>query len=493
MGVKLSSLGLPGAEGGLLYSIWYYFLSFIQPDNIELYFLNYSVITILLPILLYLVLRRFSLQIIPSLLVSFFFLISHANFPILPKVSLFSLLVVLLSLVLISYVKKSLLNSLAIASIGALLSAYVRPELFLVFILFCLIYIGKLACTFNRQKSSVFTLLVVFILASGVLMLTLGIPLGDNRSLMAFGQHFSLNWVHWTNEHQLSPWTNWEEIILLNFGNINSVTEAILNNPRMVLDHVIANIINTTQSLKMVFGLFFYHANILLPKKLNNIEAYLLFGVIVFYIYKTRYRWFSQLRDRINENQNLLIILGCYLLVSFIPIIIIFPRLHYFILPGVIILIILAILVLGIESKKRNFIGYKKIILLSLVVIFLTPYASDYWTSTENQPNLGTIFFIDELQINEEVNMLEAEGGFYIYLGDNFHRVPEYDKVSNFNNFIIERKINMIVLTEGLIKDTRFKDDEEWIDFLNNYEKLGYIKLNILGTDRELFVDEQLL
>lgn len=126
-------------------------------------------------------------------------------------------------------------------------------------------------------------------------------------------------------------------------------------------------------------------------------------------------------------------------------------------------------------------------------MISLTPHASGYWATTENIPNLRTITFIQTLSIGQEVNMLEAEGGYYIYLGDNFHRIAEYDKTVNFNIFLHERRINMIVLTEGLEQDSRFKTDEEWKDFLNNYTTLGYLKLDIPKTNRKLFVDEQLL
>jgi len=367
-GVKLNSFGLPIAEGGLLYSVWYYILSLFQPENIELYYLNYKIITVLLPILLYFVLRRYSIQIIPSIMLSFFFLISHANFPLLPKVSHFSLIIVLLFLVFMSYVKKSLLNSLAIACIGTLFSAYVRPELFLAFLFLCLIYIGILGYTFRKQKKSVFTIFVGFVLVSGILIFSLGVPIGGNRSLMAFGQHFSLNWVQWTSEQQLSPWTNWQEIIHLNFGDIHSITEAVFNNPRLFFKHIISNLVHTPQRLG---GLFFDHANLILPDNFKNIEAYLLLGLFAVYLVRTKNRWFSQLHDRVKENQNLFIIFGCYLIVSFMSVIIIFPRVHYLLLPGVLIIISVAILMIGNEDKRKNIINYKKLVFLGLIAIAL--------------------------------------------------------------------------------------------------------------------------
>ena len=72
-GVKLFSNGFPDAESAPLYTIWYYLLSLLQPDIIELYFLNYKILTVLPPILLYILLRKQKVQIIPSVIISSFF------------------------------------------------------------------------------------------------------------------------------------------------------------------------------------------------------------------------------------------------------------------------------------------------------------------------------------------------------------------------------------------------------------------------------------
>jgi hypothetical protein len=87
---------------------------------------------------------------------------------------------------------------------------------------------------------------------------------------------------------------------------------------------------------------------------------------------------------------------------------------------------------------------------------------------------------------------LEAEGGFHIYLGHNFHRVRENSKKKNenFNSFLINNRINMIVLSDKLLTDNRFKDDPQWKYFLNNFSLYGFSKYNIPNSQRILLVKE---
>lgn len=57
-GVRLWQKGLPSAQSAPLYAIWYWLLSIIQPDRIALYYLNYSLMVVLLSLALYVILRR---------------------------------------------------------------------------------------------------------------------------------------------------------------------------------------------------------------------------------------------------------------------------------------------------------------------------------------------------------------------------------------------------------------------------------------------------
>ena len=132
------------------------------------------------------------------------------------------------------------------------------------------------------------------------------------------------------------------------------------------------------------------------------------------------------------------------------------------------------------------------LLLLGLLIIALTP--SPYFEQVNvNQPNLHTIRFIQSLKIDKTVNLLQAEGGYHIYVSDNFHRVAEYKKNTDFDRFLQMRSINMIVLSPTLLNDTRFKDDPEWHDFLADYTHFGFVQIDIPHTNRKLFVRADLL
>ena len=66
-GVTLHENGLPDAENGPFYAVWFYLLSLTQPDRIELFYRDYKLLTILLPLMIYLVLRRCSVSSIAAL------------------------------------------------------------------------------------------------------------------------------------------------------------------------------------------------------------------------------------------------------------------------------------------------------------------------------------------------------------------------------------------------------------------------------------------
>ena len=57
-GHSLLDIGFPSPGAAPLYAVWYFLLSKLQSDRVELYYLNYRVLTILVPIALYLLFRR---------------------------------------------------------------------------------------------------------------------------------------------------------------------------------------------------------------------------------------------------------------------------------------------------------------------------------------------------------------------------------------------------------------------------------------------------
>ena len=91
MGANIGNQGLPGPEGAPLYALWYFLLSKLQPDRLKLYYLNYQILTISLPVLFYMFMRRLNVSQLPAFVVAGYFLISFANLPLWPKPTHFAL------------------------------------------------------------------------------------------------------------------------------------------------------------------------------------------------------------------------------------------------------------------------------------------------------------------------------------------------------------------------------------------------------------------
>ena len=100
------------------------------------------------------------------------------------------------------------------------------------------------------------------------------------------------------------------------------------------------------------------------------------------------------------------------------------------------------------------------------------------------------------MNLATHVNLLEAEGGYGIYLGDNYTRVAEYAKDRPFLDFLVQRSINMIVVSPGLAGDLRFRNDPQWHSFSNSPESFGFTRVSIPGVDereRSLLVKREII
>src|SRR5215217_7110820 len=139
-GVKMVQEGVPSPEFAPLYSAWYYVLSLLQPDEVALYYLNLKAVTVLPPILVFFLLRRYGLSTLAGVIISGLFLISTANLPVSPKPNHFALIIILFSLNAATYIKRDTL-AILLVSIGTLVCSYVRPEFFLTYLLILMLYV----------------------------------------------------------------------------------------------------------------------------------------------------------------------------------------------------------------------------------------------------------------------------------------------------------------------------------------------------------------
>jgi len=142
------------------------------------------------------------------------------------------------------------------------------------------------------------------------------------------------------------------------------------------------------------------------------------------------------------------------------------------------------------------------IMLVFLITLAVTPYISNSWyftfpkddyISQRKLYNYKTIKFIQALNLKDNINILEAEGGINVYLGPQFRWVPEYEKKESFFHYLDKRKINAILSTDNLVNDLRFRNDTEWREFFTDYQQYGFSKYAIPDTDRAIYVKKSSL
>ncbi len=260
-GVRFFQDGSPPVDQGVLYSLWYAFLHFFQTDTVALYDLNVRLISISLPILIFIFLRTFQVQRIISLAFSAFFLISCANLPLAPKSVHFALIILLVSLILARNFRNRSIKWQTLAA-GALISSFARPEWSLVSFLFLILAFISAISSGKRTVVIYSTLFWASLLPAVILII--GNPFsGDSeRAWIAFGQHFAANWCRWY-PCNVSPWSDHAPMIKEAFGTAGNIREAFFANPALFFKHFLYNLIDFPKNLARL-GLFY---PVFLPQK----------------------------------------------------------------------------------------------------------------------------------------------------------------------------------------------------------------------------------
>jgi len=476
-------LNFPNSEYSPLYTLWYFSLNLLQPDTIRLYYLNYILMTVLPSLFIYIFLRINKADMIISFFFSLTFLLSYSNFPTWPKVSHFALLSLLTGLIISSLLTDKKHKVLAF-TVCLLLTSFIRPEFFLSFILVSIILSAIYSLEwFNNYTLRSVTPLIIAALVCLAFLYVFGLPAGSgDRSFQAFGQHYARNWVKWNNDPR-DPYYNYIIILKEDFGNVNSITGAILKNPSAISRHVIENISNLLGEIKYMF-LNYYPIGY--PGKLSLLAAIMV--LIISFIPSLRIRDklnYKIILNRISENFRYLRFFFLIVLIAITPLIMssifIFPRRHYLLFPGVILLLMLITIVFrnALVSKKKN--KYITLIYVCILPLILVRPLN----SLLNEPkpeNLSAIKYLRSLKITEPVNILETWGIYSIYESKNYNRIPDYNKDKLFNEYMKEWSINMIVVSDRLLIDTRFSTDPEWLYFINNPEEFGFVTIIIPDT-----------
>jgi len=240
------------------------------------------------------------------------------------------------------------------------------------------------------------------------------------------------------------------------------------------------------------------HNKIFLPnnKFFHTIEKFLLLITCGWYLFYIRGIQWVTIKLNYTNHKNLLVYFGIYSLPGIISGVIFSNSYHYLLLPCILFSLIIAIFVIK-DSNHEKRLSSNQLLLLGIVVIGFTPtpeiiYGFDYNYSPTKRAN--TIRFIESLNLEKEVYILEERNDMAVFLGKNFHEVLSYKKSTDFNEFITQTGINMVIVSNRLQKDPRFKHDKEWDMFLEHYESYGYTKVVIPNVnDIKLLIHKSLI
>jgi hypothetical protein len=473
-GISLPQAKLPEAGWAPIYAIWYFLLASMRPDPASLYFLNYAVLSALVTLLLYCFLRASRIGLVSAGIWSSIFLFSNANVMVWPKVSSLALACILAAAT-VCVLCNSALHRLSAALICAAVIAYLRPEFALSWILAAAFGLVMIAFAMARSKPPRPRELLIFVfsLAMGLgLVAFLGNPLQGSRSIMAFGQHFSLHYVKWY-DLPVNPWTNYESILAKAFGDATSISGAFFANPVLFLRHVVANLWTIPGGLADLFS-----SSLLIAIKTNHESLrrlnlrwlpFLLPWLALLGLPSAMQRLRSTPSLRfamikvgammVSKMQPLIFLIAFVFPVPLITSILIFPRSHYLLLLFPLLVLALATLTDGLcdlvlPSRLPRWAAHW---FWGCLLVAILLVAAESQTSAP-RPNSRIISELKRLNLRPPLNILESYGGLNVYLGKGFDRVAEYDKKKeeSCEAFLTRTKTGLIVGVRALFADTRF-------------------------------------
>lgn len=459
----------PGVNWAPLYTLWYYLLSLLFNNPIDLYYINIFFLTTLSPLIAFWVAIRFKVPAILAFLLGLLLLTNYLNLEVSPKPAQLSLSILLLSFGITTYYNSNIYK-LLVLGFGTLLSSFIRPELFLSFILIDFLIVSYIIFYAKGIQKQILKPSILWICAITVLFYFLGVPLltDDDRSLMAFGQHFAQRWTIWTHS-ELNPQLNWEFILKQNFGNANSYPELFLNNPSLFLKHVMANGLELIKNIRFVF----YHYPFFLESSkmaINGLLTLVIFGGFMIYRFKVI---ISSFKDHLIESVCVAII--CFPCI--LSCILIYPRMHYLLTVAVLSLVWIVIL----ASKGLKITGCVPLVIIPLTMIYFMP--NPLFSIKPLLKNKKSFDLIQSKQ-SENIRLLESGAGLGFYF-QNAARfvITDFPESLTPTQYINENQINTIFIDYYFEKQPAFLKGKLWKYWLlNGFKKDGFAKYNIHGN-----------
>lgn len=511
-GIFMLRDGFPSPQWAPLYAPWYYLITkiFAAQSRISQYYLSFALLSVLLPLVFFLYLRRLQVQPVIALLTAVLVLVSYSNLGVWPYPTKFSALVFFAALLASTLARGRLRFTLLL--IGLLATTYVRPEYFLAFVVASAVLLILVVVNGRRQGANYYRVVLPHVAAVVVCLLglwvLLGNPMEGNRQMVAFKQHFALNYVHW-NGLTTNPWNNADALSREAFGAFSSLPQAIVNNPAAFLRHLASNAGSTIKVLAVAAAAPHLPVWLIPNSTLTALTAILGVALAMSFSFASwiliararsvastsgqpAYRQlFRDLggADRSDVQVLLLALLavGATILASAI---LIYPREHYFQIFAMLLLAAWAVVVTRAldNLRDRRLSNSQHIMVFAAVgalLFVLTPNlargwlpGSEPWRARTDIRN--TVEMLQRFDTGHQARYLTHAGwnnSFNVYLADNFVKVPAFPKSAPFEQMIHDQIFDIIIWPERIVQDQSYAQDDAYLSFLANPAAHGFTRL----------------
>ncbi len=474
-------------QDGFVYFLWLKILSLICPDPLMLYSFNYALLVSICPVLIYVFSRLVGQKPFLSALFAIFLLVTTLNVNTWPYVTRFAAALIILTMIAIFSLNSKRGKYLAALG-GQFLLVYVRPEFLLSFVIFLLSSGGYLFVKFIRTSQKKWGFLMGLPIVLLLFVTVIKNPSSNQRSIMAFGQHYAVN-LQKRDNLKLNPWTSWKRIMKEKFGTNDSLLKAVKNNPAELFSHVKTNI-------NQFLPVFFYQLypfnspkDSWIVNKVNALLILSLFGVAAYWfilgIVRRRRTEGSVIPTNIDT--RFFYFLSSLLMVPpIISLLIIYPRTHYMFLLFILLYMLIIYhfpstipgwLRMNLPELYPSFVQF----VIILLVIYYLPWTVSGNTGVKphdyipSLTNMTRILSIKRIRANTDVNLLSSlfQNSYnkkyftrFVTYGSNrkFNLLnPEND---NIDEFIEQNNINMIYVNPGFIKagfrPDRYQTSDGW-------------------------------
>lgn len=483
-----------------LFSAWYLLIDAFYKNSIDTQYVSWALLSILPGVLFYFLLRSLRVGVVPSVALSVLFLYSPLNFPQDQKVSPFTMLWLMGGLIASNY-QKNPVYKLTAAAAGALLATYARPEFFLSFLILCVVALGwyvwqRRTQARNSQSTTdraalpypLFGLMGIAL----ILVVAFGSPLSGKRSIIAFSQHFAMNYAAWHPEINLSPWMHPQVYIRAGFGReVSSISEAFFLNPAMFMRHIWANVV------ALFVHTEHFVREMLLTPWLSRLafpgRRYLLLAMLAAVIGLANWpQTGRKLIDGFRRDGWYWLCVFVVLLPTFISCILLLPRDHYVVFQMIIYVSLAGVLLRAYTLRSMPQIapavGYG--VAVGLLGLFLWPQ----WQlsqQTKPTPTADVLRTLEKLPVGRPVTMTGNLSLMYrIYLGPDwkFVHMDRY-RPTDVQAFLAKNAITCIHIQPDVL--SRYANDPFFASLIANPAAAGYTKYPINNVpDQYVLVQE---